>query len=132
MRYGLSRAAVTAALVAFLSLILATAGPTPVPDSVRPCTPCHNRAGSDQVGEWLASPYSEKIGGRGCTDCHGDLLAGSVFWDDGAMGTLYASNLTGGRGGIANVYSDAAWVLAIRHGIGPDNRPLLFIPSHEY
>jgi hypothetical protein len=38
---------------------------------VRPCLPCHNRAGSDQVGEWLASPYSEKIGGRGCIDCHG-------------------------------------------------------------
>lgn len=33
--------------------------------------PCHNRAGGDQVGEWLASPYSEKVGGRGCTDCHG-------------------------------------------------------------
>jgi hypothetical protein len=38
---------------------------------VRPCTPCHNRTGRDQVGEWLASPYSEKIGGRGCIDCHG-------------------------------------------------------------
>jgi hypothetical protein len=71
MKKRLSRAALTAALVVFLSLILATAGPTPLPDSVRPCMPCHYRAGSDQVGEWLASPYSEKVGGRGCVDCHG-------------------------------------------------------------
>lgn len=69
---------------------------------------------------------------RGCTDCHGENLAGDVFWNDGAMGTLYASNLTGGRGGIGGTYTDADWVLAIRHGIGPDHRPLLFMPSQEY
>ena len=69
---------------------------------------------------------------RGCTDCHGENLAGDVFWNDGAMGTLYASNLTSGRGGAGAAYTDADWVLAIRHGIGPDNRPLLFMPSQEY
>jgi hypothetical protein len=51
--------------------MLATAVPSRLPDAVRPCAACHNRAGSDQVGEWLDSPYSEKIGGRSCIDCHG-------------------------------------------------------------
>jgi mono/diheme cytochrome c family protein len=69
---------------------------------------------------------------RGCTDCHGENLAGDVFWNDGAMGTLYASNLTGGGGGVGATYTDADWVLAIRHGVGLDNRPLLFMPSQEY
>jgi hypothetical protein len=41
------------------------------PDSVARCAPCHHRPGNDQVGEWLASPYSEVVGGRGCSDCHG-------------------------------------------------------------
>jgi mono/diheme cytochrome c family protein len=69
---------------------------------------------------------------RGCTDCHGDNFAGGPFFNDGAMGTLYASNLTSGPGGIGGSYSDADWVLAIRHGIGPDKKPLLFMPSHEF
>jgi mono/diheme cytochrome c family protein len=69
---------------------------------------------------------------RGCTDCHGDDYAGGLFWDDGAMGTLYATNLTGGAGGIGASYSDADWVLAVRNGIGPDKKALLFMPSHEY
>jgi hypothetical protein len=42
-----------------------------IPDTVAPCVPCHHGARSDQVGEWLASPYSEPEGGRGCSDCHG-------------------------------------------------------------
>jgi hypothetical protein len=71
MKYGLSRAVVTAAFIFLLSLILALAAPSRLPDSVLPCVPCHNKAGSNQFGEWLASPYSEKIGGRGCVDCHG-------------------------------------------------------------
>jgi hypothetical protein len=32
--------------------------------------PCHDRGQSSQLAEWLASPYSEPEGGRGCTDCH--------------------------------------------------------------
>jgi hypothetical protein len=24
------------------------------------------------------------------------------------------------------------WVRAIRHGVGPDGRPLVFMPSHEF
>jgi hypothetical protein len=46
------------------------------PASVAPCVPCHSRPGSDQVGEWLASPYSQAEGGRGCVGCHGSRCSG--------------------------------------------------------
>jgi len=69
---------------------------------------------------------------RGCTDCHGDNLAGGVFLDDPAIGQLFASNLTSGQGGIGARYTDADWVRAIRHGVGPDGKPLLFMPAQEF
>ena len=68
---------------------------------------------------------------RGCTECHGDNVGGKVFIDDPALGTLLASNLTGGAGGLGH-YNDLDWVRAIRHGIDPEGRPLLFMPSHEF
>ena len=68
---------------------------------------------------------------RGCIDCHGENLSGAVFMDDPAMGTLIAPNLTGGQGGVEN-YSDSDWDKAIRYGVGPDGKPLLFMPSHEF
>jgi mono/diheme cytochrome c family protein len=69
---------------------------------------------------------------RGCTDCHGADLEGTVFSDDPALGRLIADNLTAGSGGVGSSYSDADWVRAIRHGVGPDGKPLLFMPSHEF
>ena len=41
-----------------------------------------------------------------CTECHGDNLGGKLFMDAGPLGVLYASNLTGGRGGILASYTD--------------------------
>lgn len=69
---------------------------------------------------------------RGCTDCHGDGLQGQPFIEDGALGHLYAANLTGGEGGVGAAYTDEDWDRAVRHGIGPDGRPLLFMPSQEF
>ncbi len=68
---------------------------------------------------------------RGCTDCHYKNLGGGIFIDDPALGTLYAANLTPGEGGIGN-YSDEDWVRAIRHGVGPDGKPLLWMPAQEF
>ena len=68
---------------------------------------------------------------RGCIDCHGENLAGKVFFSDPALGEIIATNLTSGEGGTAD-YSAADWDRAIRYGIGPDSKPLLFMPSHEY
>ncbi len=69
---------------------------------------------------------------RGCAECHGADLGGRVFIDAQPMARLTASNLTPGRGGVASRYTDADWVRAIRHGVAPDGRPLLFMPSHEF
>jgi mono/diheme cytochrome c family protein len=69
---------------------------------------------------------------RGCRDCHGEDLGGTVFIDDPALGRLIASNLTSGKGGVGAAYDDADWIRAIRHGVGPEGRALLFMPSYEY
>jgi mono/diheme cytochrome c family protein len=68
---------------------------------------------------------------RGCTDCHYENLAGGIFTEDPALGTLYASNLTPGKGGLDH-YSDEDWIRAIRHGVGSNNKPLLWMPSQEF
>lgn len=69
---------------------------------------------------------------RGCADCHARDLGGSIMVDDPVVGRLRGSNLTGGAGGVAGAYSEADWVRAIRHGVGPDGKALLFMPSHEF
>jgi mono/diheme cytochrome c family protein len=64
-----------------------------------------------------------------CTSCHGEDLSGDVAADDWWRGRLDAPNLTPGRGGIAarsNVELDGA----IRHGLDPEGRPVLLMPSH--
>lgn len=77
-------------------------------------------------GRHLATAVSK------CADCHGQDLGGAVFIDDGAMGTLNASNLTRGRGGVASRYTNEQFEAALRHGVAPDGRGLLFMPSQEF
>jgi cytochrome c553 len=61
-----------------------------------------------------------------CTRCHGADLSGTVISNDPLagivplQGTILASNLTSGKGGIASSYTDAEWVRAIRHGVLPN------------
>ncbi len=69
---------------------------------------------------------------RACLECHGENLGGKLFIDAGPVVKLYASNLTTGRGGVGASYSDVDWVRAVRHGVGPDGKPLLFMPSQEF
>lgn len=66
-----------------------------------------------------------------CQDCHDADLGGKGMMDDPAFARLAAPNLTRGRGGIAD-YTDADLERAIRHGVGPDRRPLVFMPSDAY
>jgi mono/diheme cytochrome c family protein len=66
-----------------------------------------------------------------CQDCHEGDLGGKMMMDDGAFARLATANLTGGRGGIA-AYTDADFERAIRHGVGRDGRPLIFMPSDAY
>jgi mono/diheme cytochrome c family protein len=66
-----------------------------------------------------------------CGDCHGANLAGQVFID-APPGKLFAANLTAGQGGVGGTYGDTDWVRSIRHGVGPDGKPLLFMPAQEF
>ncbi|GAB3166158.1 c-type cytochrome [Telluribacter humicola] len=68
---------------------------------------------------------------RGCTGCHGSDLAGGRAFSDSTspLGTLYASNITHGIGGIE--YTSQDWVRALRHGLDKNYRSLWFMPSHE-
>lgn len=69
---------------------------------------------------------------RGCVDCHAEDLGGGPMSEDFLVGTLWATNLTSGEGGVAGAYRERDWVRAIRHGVGPDYKPLMFMPSHEF
>lgn len=68
---------------------------------------------------------------KGCRDCHENDLGGRVLIDDPALGRLVPPNLTKGKDGIGSQYSHEDWVRALRHGVGPDQKPLLFMPAHE-
>ena len=68
-----------------------------------------------------------------CTECHGANMQGQVLVDDPVFARLVPSNVTSGEGGVASQYkTDADWVRAIRHGVAPDGRALVFMPSQEY
>jgi len=72
-----------------------------------------------------------------CTRCHGEDLSGMVFASDPLSGlvplagTITASNLTTGRGGIAAAYVDMDWVRAIRHGVMPDSHVEVFMFNYS-
>jgi mono/diheme cytochrome c family protein len=65
-----------------------------------------------------------------CVDCHGQDLGGTVVIDGMPFGRFVASNLT--PGGVGASYTDADWVRAIRHGIRPNGKSLLFMPSEVF
>ncbi len=69
---------------------------------------------------------------RGCGDCHGENGAGRLVFDGGPVGRYVAPNLTTGARGLSDDYSADDWVRAVRHGVNPDGRALIFMPSHEY
>ena len=69
---------------------------------------------------------------RGCEACHGEDLSGLVYLDNPAIGQVITPNLTEGAGGIGGERSDLDLVRAIRHGLDPDGKPLLFMPSTEF
>ena len=76
-------------------------------------------------GEHLASI-------RGCKGCHGQDLSGEIEFQDSMVGTIANANLTGGQGSEVANYTSQDWVRSIRHGVGPDGKPLLIMPSQQH
>jgi len=69
---------------------------------------------------------------RGCQECHGADGRGRVVID--APNGLYvrAPNITARPGGVVASYTERDWVRTIRHGVQPQGRPLLVMPSEDY
>lgn len=60
-----------------------------------------------------------------CQGCHLADLSGENNWFNAPpLGTIDSANLTSGAGGIGGQFSTEDYVRAIRHGIGPDNKPI--------
>jgi mono/diheme cytochrome c family protein len=66
-----------------------------------------------------------------CAECHGDDFSGKVFFNVAPIGIINALNLTPGEGGAGSEFTDVNWVLAVRHGVNPEGKPLLIMPSKE-
>ncbi|MEO8309717.1 MAG: cytochrome c [Caldimonas sp.] len=69
---------------------------------------------------------------RGCGDCHGADGAGHVVIDDGKGMLVRSPDITPAAGGVAAAYTPADWVRTVRHGVKPDGRPVMIMPSEEY
>lgn len=68
---------------------------------------------------------------RGCIECHGSNGAGKTFIDDGKM-RVHAPNITPGPGNVVAAYTADDWTRTIRHGVKPDGRPAVVMPSEDY
>lgn len=67
-----------------------------------------------------------------CHECHGDGLEGALLFEAPGIATVYASNLTAGRGGVGALYSDGELARAIRHGINRDGRGIMIMHADAY
>ena len=67
-----------------------------------------------------------------CKVCHGEDLGGHAEVDDPAFGRFWGGNLTSGEGSVVKDYTMADWDRAIRHGLDPEGRRLLLMPSEDY
>lgn len=67
---------------------------------------------------------------RGCVDCHGANGGGRDFVNDGKGTRIAGPNIT--PGGVVAGYQPEDWVRTIRHGVKPDGRPALIMPSEDY
>jgi mono/diheme cytochrome c family protein len=68
---------------------------------------------------------------RGCADCHGATGAGKEVIRSGAM-LVVSPNITGGPDSATAHYTQSDWVRTLRHGVKPDGRPLMIMPSEDY
>ena len=67
---------------------------------------------------------------RGCGDCHGADGGGNVVVDDGGM-FVRSPDISPAPQSVVAHYAEADWVRVIRHGVKPDGRPVMVMPSEE-
>ncbi|WP_439606183.1 c-type cytochrome [Hydrogenophaga sp.] len=89
-----------------------------------PTVALRDDAASVERGKYLFSS-------RGCVDCHGSAGTGRTFVDEGGL-VIAGPNITTGPGGVVSAYQPVDWVRAIRHGVNPQGRPLMIMPSEDY
>jgi mono/diheme cytochrome c family protein len=68
---------------------------------------------------------------RGCADCHGADGAGKEVMRSGAL-LIVSPNITSGANSATAAYAGQDWVRTLRHGVKPDGRPLMIMPSEDY
>ncbi|MES2323397.1 MAG: c-type cytochrome [Pseudomonadota bacterium] len=68
---------------------------------------------------------------RGCADCHGASGAGKQVIRSAAM-QVDSPNITGGANSATTSYKTADWIRTLRHGVKPDGRPVMIMPSEDY
>jgi len=68
---------------------------------------------------------------RGCADCHGKEAGGHVVVEDGGL-YIRSPNITSSPQSATAAYAPADWVRSIRHGVNPEGRALMIMPSEEY
>ncbi|MDQ1817915.1 c-type cytochrome [Massilia sp. CCM 9210] len=68
---------------------------------------------------------------RGCATCHGRDGSGAAVIDYGTT-RIVSPNITAGANSAITRYRTPDWVRTLRHGVKPDGRPLLIMPSEDY
>lgn len=67
---------------------------------------------------------------RGCAECHGAQGTGRAFGNDGKGTRLAGPNIT--PTGVVARYQPADWNSVMRHGVKPNGRPVMVMPSEDY
>jgi len=122
---GLAALVALAVLTAGLGLYLAQQKMQRRVEVAVPAVALRDDAASIERGKYL---YAS----RGCVDCHGANGAGRMFLDDGKGMRIAGPNLTTGAQGVVAAYQPLDWVRSIRHGVNPQGRPLMVMPSEDY
>ena len=68
---------------------------------------------------------------RGCVDCHGADGAGRVFVDNGSL-RIKGPAIHTGPGSVTLQYKPEDWDRVLRHGVKPNGRPAMIMPSEDY
>jgi mono/diheme cytochrome c family protein len=71
-------------------------------------------------GEHLVEVY--------CASCHGEDLSGELIFDEPSIARVVGANITG----LSENHDDSELILAIRHGLEHDGRPLMLMPADVF